>query len=177
MPLTHRYWRASFSITSHELSGLPSFTNMTSYCSTNFGRASFIRRTRGSMNISPRKTGMTMDRFIGTAVFSPASQPNAVPVCQYGQSARHLSRSLLCIPAEYITKHIAQLIQLFTGEMAKHSQHGTPQHKIIEMHDLFMLNKERDLTAGVIWHRPENKVRATIHERGNRLCTRAIALE
>src|SRR6185295_5746114 len=120
---------------------------------------------------------MTTDRFIWTAILSPASQPYAVPVCQYGQGARHLSRFLLRLPAERVAKHISQFIHLFAGETAEHPQHRTPKHKIVEMHDLFMLYQEDDLTARVIRHRPENKIGASVHECGNRLCTRAIPLE
>src|SRR5215216_1407777 len=150
---------------------------MTSYLLANFGRASLIRRTRGSMNTSPRYTGTTTDTFIREAILSPASQTNAMPICEYGEGARHLSRFLLHLPAECIAKHLSQFIHLFASETAEHCQHRPPQHKIVEMHDLFMLHKEDDLTARVIGHRPENKIGAPIHKRCDGLRARTITLE
>jgi hypothetical protein len=76
----------------------------------------------------------------------PASEPDAVPVFQYGQCARHFSLSLLYIPAKDVAEDSSQLFDHFACDAPQHRQYAAPENKVIEMADLFMLHKERNLT-------------------------------
>ena len=109
--------------------------------------------------------------------YSPTSELDPMPVCQNGQRARHFSLSLLQIPAEGIGKDTRQLFEHLTRNPPQHSQHRTPEEKVIEVMNLFVLDQEGNLAARIIRHGSEDKIRAAVHKRGNRLSTAAVTLK
>src|SRR5512134_1787776 len=100
-----------------------------------------------------------------------------MPIRKNGEGTRHLRADSLPIPAQVIGKDESQLIDHLAVDATEHAKHGTPQQEIIQVYDLFMLDQEIDLPAGIIGQRPRDLVCATVHKGGNRLGPGPVTLE